>query len=106
MINYQSDVCSDRFIISIEGHSGVAPVGHDIICAAASGLALTLVEAFKKLDEEGELSHFYYSVSKGAVALDATVKARAGERAATIAETITDGFLLLEEHYPEQVSVG
>ncbi|MBR6917908.1 MAG: ribosomal-processing cysteine protease Prp, partial [Clostridia bacterium] len=42
MINYQCDLCSDRYIVSIEGHSNAAPAGEDIICAAASALALTM----------------------------------------------------------------
>ncbi len=106
MINYESDVCSDRFIISIEGHAGAAPEGKDIVCAAASILALALVEGALRLDESGSLEHFSRSVAKGSVEVDFTVKDWARERAESLVDTVTGGFLMLEEHYPEFVSVG
>ena len=105
MVTYQSDICSNRFIISVDGHAGAAPVGSDIVCSAVSILALSLVEAAKKLDSEGELTSLYHSVSKGSVQLDFTVKERALERAKTVVDVMTDAFLLLEEHYPECVCV-
>ena len=106
MICYQSDVCTDRFIISIEGHAGAAPEGSDIVCSAASILALALAGAVERLDGEGEISHCSSSVSKGSVQLDFTVKERALEKARAIVDTVTDGYLMLEENYPEFVSVG
>ena len=106
MINYQSDVCTDRFIISIEGHAGAAPEGCDIVCSAASILALTLVGAVERLDAEGDVTHVSSSVSKGSVQLDFTVKERALEKVSAIVNTVTDGYLMLEENYPEFVSVG
>ena len=106
MIEYSCDVCTDRFIVSVEGHSGAAPEGYDIVCAAASALALTLVEAAKRFDEEGGVTHLFTSVSKGSVQLDITVKEDCFERAEAVIDSITAGFLLLEEHYPEYVSVS
>ena len=106
MIVYQSDVCTDRFIISIEGHAGAAPRGADIVCSAASMLALTLASAVKRLDGEGEISRFSSSISKGSVQLDFTVKRRALEKVSAIVDTITEGYMMLEENYPEYVSVG
>ena len=106
MINYQCDVCCDRFIIFVEGHSGAAPEGSDIICAAASALALTLVEAAREMDRNGMVEHLSYSVSKGSVQLDFTVKEDATDTAEAVVNAITGGFLMLEENYPEYVCVS
>jgi len=106
MINYQADVCTDRFIISISGHAAAAPYGQDIVCAAASALALTMLEAVRNFDEHGDVEHFAHSVDKGSVEIDFTVKEWVLERAQTLVDAITGGFLLLEENYPEYVSVS
>jgi len=106
MICYQSDICTDRFIVSVDGHAGYAPAGEDIICAAASALALTLIEASHRFDEDGALSHFSYSIDKGSVQLDMTVKDWAMERVEAVVDAVTGGFLMLEEHYPEYITVN
>ena len=106
MITYQCDLCTDRYIISIEGHAGAAPEGQDIVCAAASALALTLVEAVRNLDARGCVSHLSREVGKGSVQLDFTVKEDALPEAEAIVGTITDGFLLLEENCSEYICVG
>lgn len=106
MINYQADVCTDRYIVSIEGHAGYAPKGSDIVCAASSALAFALLEAVKRMDEGGEVSNLFHSVTNGSFQIDFTVKDFAGEKAEAIVDTITDAFLMLEEHYPEYVMVS
>ena len=105
MITFQSDVCAGRIIVALDGHSGAAPRGSDIVCAAASVLAFTLIEAFRRLDEEGGVENFSRCAESGCVRLDVTVKECAWESAQTVLNTVRDGFLLLEEHYPENVSV-
>ncbi|MBR6917238.1 MAG: hypothetical protein IKN38_03555, partial [Clostridia bacterium] len=65
-----------------------------------------MVEAIRRLDEEGGVEHFYKEVGKGSVQLDFTVKQAFLERAETVMNTFTDGFLMLEEHYPECISVS
>ena len=106
MISFQSDVCLDRIIVEVEGHSGAAPRGSDIVCAAASALVFSLLEAFRLLDEDGGVESSSRSVSSGDVRRDMTVKEEAKERACAILDTVRCGFLLLEEHYPENVSVS
>lgn len=106
MINYESDVCTDRFIISIEGHADSAPAGQDLICAAASMLALTLIAAVRRIDEAGGLKDFYHSVNKGSVELDFTVRDHFLTIAEALTEAATEGFLMLEAKYPGNVRVS
>ncbi len=105
MINYQYDLCTDRYIVSVEGHANYAPEGSDIVCAAASALALTLTEAVYDFDKAGDISSFSHSIEKGELTLDFTVKHDALERVGAVVEAITGGFLLLEENYPDCVCV-
>lgn len=106
MITYSHDVyCDNRFMVSIEGHAGYAAEGADIVCAAASMLAFTLVEAIKNLDKKGMLESFYRSVYKGSIQLDFTVKEGSKECAEAVIESLACGFALLSDNYPDYVEV-
>ena len=105
MISVSCDRCTDRYIISVDGHAGHSEDGNDIVCAAASVLAFTLYRAVKMLDEEGEISLFSHSISKGDAEFDFTVKEWAIEKAQAVVDSIIEGYLLLEENYPECVQV-
>ena len=105
MIRVSSDRCIDRFIVSVEGHAGYSEKGEDVVCAAASVLAFTLYRAISLLDEEGEVSLFSHSISKGDAEFDFTVKERALEKAQAVVDSIMEGYLLLEDNFPECVRV-
>ena len=49
--------------ITIEGHSGYAPIGQDIVCAAVSVLVQTLIQSV----EEFTADKIEYSMSPGKV---------------------------------------
>lgn len=105
MITVNSDRCTDRFIFTVEGHAEHGARGHDVVCAAASVLAFTLYRAVKLLDEEGEISVFNHSISKGNAEFDFTVKEDALGKAVSVVDSIVEGYLLLEENFPECVQV-
>ena len=92
-------------MVSVEGHAGYAAEGSDIVCAAASMLAFTLIEAIKNLDRKGMLESFYSSVYKGSIQLDFTVKEGSKECAEAVLESIAGGFALLSDNYPDYVGV-
>lgn len=41
--------------MTIEGHSGAAPAGEDLICASATMLAYTVAQAVQFMSEQGKL---------------------------------------------------
>ena len=104
MVEFSSSVCSDdRFLVDIEGHAEYAPRGSDIVCAAASILALDLADIAKKAEREGKTKSLYVETGDGRVSIDADFKrAYAGEFAAAL-RTVENGFALLESAFPEHV---
>ncbi|OUQ12087.1 hypothetical protein B5E84_19360 [Lachnoclostridium sp. An14] len=39
--------------LSVDGHAGAGPYGHDIVCAAVSALTFTLEAALRELSQDG-----------------------------------------------------
>lgn len=105
MVSYTHSYISDedRFMVSIEGHAGYAPEGSDIVCAAASVLAFTLIEAIVSLDQKGFLERLYRSVEKGSIQLDFTVKPSGRDKAEAILSAVAGGYALLGDNFPEYV---
>ena len=104
MVEFTYAVCPDsRFIVDIEGHAEYAPRGSDVVCAAASILALDLADIAKKAEREGKTKSLYVETGDGRVSIDADFKrAYAGEFAAAL-RTVENGFALLESAYPDHV---
>lgn len=42
--------CGDSIRMELSGHAGAARKGHDLVCAAVSGLACTLAAAVERMD--------------------------------------------------------
>lgn len=74
--------------IDIKGHAGYAPAGQDIVCAAASILALTLADICEGAEIKREDGH---------------MSIRGGDPAAVM--FAARGYKLLSEAYPEFVEV-
>lgn len=105
MITLCCDKSIDRYIISIEGHAEHAPEGQDTVCAAASVLTFALYRAVRNFDTDGAISHFFHSISKGSAQFDFEVKGHSREEVRAAVDTVMEGFLLLEENYPDCVRV-
>ncbi len=105
MITICCDASLDRYIISVEGHANFAPVGQDTVCAAASVLTFALYRAACNFDTDGALNRFSHSISKGSAQFDLDVKGHSREAVRSAVDTVMEGFLLLEENYPEYVRV-
>lgn len=87
------------FDMSVEGHSGYAPAGTDIVCAGISTLTFTLFERIKKLPQIRNLS---YVASDGKFHLTFRHPLENAELEAIIS-TIVTGYQMLSEEYPENV---
>ncbi|MBQ2120445.1 MAG: ribosomal-processing cysteine protease Prp [Peptococcaceae bacterium] len=88
----------------ISGHAGYAEHGHDIVCAAASFLAITVVnslevqlgcEGIVKGGEDGYLSY----------RLPEELTEKQQETAQVIMRTLETGFQNLKEEYPKYISI-
>lgn len=87
--------------IEMSGHAGSAPIGEDLVCAAASTLIMALVEYMA--ENADKLTAFEYSIDSGeafvkAIPTDAFKKAHEGAY-----DVILTGFALLSNRYPEYI---
>ena len=89
--------------ITIEGHACAERTagGSDLCCAAESMLACTLVDTVKKLP----LPHRYIYVTEGYVYVSFGIFGIAGLAALAALMTVVNGYKLLTERYPDNVSV-
>lgn len=105
MITLTINRCDNRYLCSVRGHSGAAPKGEDVVCAAVSALAYLIETAATSLDEEGALEAYYHSVTPGDAEFDFTVKERGAERAEFLADSVERLALEIEASYPGCISV-
>lgn len=88
----------------ISGHAGYAKYGHDIVCAAASFLAITVVNSLELqlgcagIVKGGEDGYLYYRLPE-------ELNREQQEIAQIILQTLKVGFENLREEYPEYVSI-
>ena len=76
----------------ISGHAGYAPSGQDIVCAAASFLATTVVNSLElQLGVEGTVN--------------GSLSAEQQHTAQIILQTLATGFQNLKEAYPKYISI-
>lgn len=89
--------------ITIEGHACAErnAEGNDLCCAAESMLACTLVDTVKKLP----MLYRYIYVTEGYVYVSFRLFGIAGIAALAALKTVVNGYRLLTEHYPDNVSV-
>lgn len=92
-IKYQ--IMNDEFEIEVKGHAGYAAVGNDIVCSAISILVQTLAYHMEDVAEDHN-----YKLSSGEVWIRAK-----GETAMVSFKTILTGLVMLQEQYPEYISV-
>lgn len=88
----------------ISGHAGYAAHGFDIVCAAASFLAITVVNSLELqlgcqgIVKGGEDGYLYYRLPKG-------LNPKQQETAQIILQTLETGFSNLREEYPKYISI-
>ena len=95
----------DRVVITIEGHTGFAQRGSDIVCAAVSALVCTLLNCLRDEESAGRLRFITNIVRDGFVSLEVEYFDFAQERCSAITETCLTGLGLLAEEYPEYVKI-
>ena len=76
-----------------------------LACAAASILVLTAAEKIDRMQSEGAFISSSVSIEDGYAGFDLEVREERSEELQVIFDTLVLGFELLEENYPDCVSV-
>ena len=85
--------------ISVLGHSGYAPNGKDIVCAAVSTLVCTLVNSLDALTGD----KIEYRISDGTGVIRYGDLSEAGK---LLVDSFFIGISAISEQYPEHVRIG
>ena len=91
----------DKTMLTVVGHAGSAPVGEDLVCAAASMLVGTLDASLRRLCDAGEIPTAAVCMHTGY----ACISCRDTPTARAVFAVILDGFQLLARKYPEYVTL-
>lgn len=96
----------NMFEVLITGHAGYNTSGPDIVCAACSALACTLLQCILALEDEGAARELHTDEKDGTLYVNITAQDWARERTEATIGVISSGFALLGDKYPENVRVG
>lgn len=96
----------NRFAVTINGHAGYGAGGPDVVCAACSVLACTLLQCLLEIEAGGGFQAFRQESRSGGVRISFTAQPFAQARAEAVAETIAAGFALLAASYPNHVKLA
>lgn len=101
MIHVTYDKCHNY--VTITGHAGCAPKGHDLVCAAVSALALTLAGNVAYLESQEAVYDAILKLEEGNAVIKCTAYRKHKETVEQIFRTICVGFELLSTKYPENI---
>lgn len=90
--------------VTVEGHAGSGPEGHDLVCASASALALTLAGNVSYMEAQGAVHGVTIKLDNGSAEIQCTPYRRYKESAQQIFRAICVGFELLATKYPTNIS--
>lgn len=90
--------------VTIEGHAGCGPEGHDLVCAAVSALALTLAGNVSYMEAQEAVYGTITKLEEGNAEIQCTPYRRYKDSVAQIFRSICVGFELLATKYPENIS--
>lgn len=82
--------------ITVSGHASYAPQGQDIVCAAVTALAQTLIKAIQNLTAD----KIEYSISPGKVDIK---YGNLSEKSKTLVDSFFVGISMVAGEYPEYV---
>ncbi len=94
----------DKILINIEGHSGYAKSGEDIVCAGVSALVCTLLNCINDEEADGRLKLHKNIVRDGYVCIEVEAFDFAENRVEAIIETCMKGLYMLSCEYPKYIT--
>lgn len=107
----------ERYFFEVSGHAcrddGGMPSAEEcevtgeeaLACAAASILVLTAAERIERLQSEGAFLNASVDIEAGYAGFDLEVREEYREEMNVIFDTVLLGFELLEENYPDFISI-
>ncbi|MBQ8183120.1 MAG: ribosomal-processing cysteine protease Prp [Clostridia bacterium] len=95
----------DRALITVEGHSGYAQSGSDIVCAGVSTLVFAFVNCILDEESNGRLKLIRNIVRDSYVCFEIEKFDFSKERISGIVDAFITGFLMLAETYPQCVKL-
>lgn len=90
--------------VTVEGHAGSGPEGHDLVCSAASTLALTLAGNVSHMEAQEAVHDVTVQLREGCAEIQCTPYRRYKDSVAQIYRAICVGFELLATKYPGNIS--
>ena len=90
--------------VTVVGHAGSGPEGHDLVCSAVSALALTLAGNVAYMESQEAVYGVITKLVEGDAEIQCTPYRRYKDSVAQIYRAICVGFELLATKYPENVS--
>ena len=90
--------------VTIEGHAGSGPKGHDLVCASVSALALTLAGNVAHMQSQDAVHSVITKLEEGNAEIQCTPYRRYKESVEQIFRAICVGFELLSTKYHDNIS--
>ena len=90
--------------VTVEGHAGMGPAGHDLVCAAVSALALTLAGNVSYMESQEAVRNVITKLEEGSAEIQCTPYRRYKDSVEQVFRSICVGFELLATKYPENIS--
>ena len=90
--------------LTIKGHAGSGPEGHDLVCAAVSAIALTLAGNVRYMEAQNAVHSITMILDEGNAEIQCTPYRRYRQSVEQIFRAICVGFELLATKYPSNIS--
>ena len=90
--------------VTVEGHAGAGPEGHDLVCAGVSALALTLAGNVSYMEAQEAVRNVILKLDEGNAEIQCSPYRRYKDSVEQIFRAICVGFELLATKYPDNIS--
>ena len=90
--------------VTVLGHARSGEMGHDLVCASASALVLTLAENVSGLAASGAARDYNIKVAEGEAEISCVPVRRMASVITLIYDSVCSGFEVLQSLYPENIS--
>jgi uncharacterized protein YsxB (DUF464 family) len=90
--------------VTVEGHAGSGPEGHDLVCAGVSALALTLAGNVSYMEAQEAVRNVIIDLKEGNAEIQCTPYRRYKDSVEQIFRAVCVGFELLSTKYPKNIS--
>jgi uncharacterized protein YsxB (DUF464 family) len=90
--------------VTVNGHACSAPIGHDLVCAAASALAMTLAANVTYMEAQETVRNVVTILDEGNAEIQCTPYRQHKDFVEQIYRAICVGFELLATKYPKNIS--